>query len=66
MNETESINNCIASVGLLSDETVREQHPWVDDPELERKRLEDQKQKEQESLSKYYNPFQGNKGIAVM
>ena len=29
INETESIANCSASVGILSDETIVGQHPWV-------------------------------------
>lgn len=47
MNETEAIQNCAASVGILSDETIRGQHPWVDDPALEMERLEKQREKEQ-------------------
>lgn len=57
MNETEAIQNCVASVGILSDETIIGQHPWVDDPALELERLEKQKQKEQEELMKQYDPF---------
>ena len=47
MNETEAIQNCAASVGILSDETILGQHPWIDDPVLELERLEKQRQKEQ-------------------
>lgn len=39
MNETEAIANCQASVGILSDETIVGQHPWVDDPQEEIERL---------------------------
>lgn len=53
MNETEAIQNCAASVGILSDETIRGQHPWVDDPALEMERLEKQREKEQGE----YDPF---------
>ncbi len=52
MNEGEIINNCRNSVGILSDETIIGQHPWVDDPQLEMNRLKKQKKTEQE-----YNPF---------
>lgn len=60
MNETEAIQNCVASVGILSDETIIGQHPWVDDPALEMERLEKQKQKEQEEMLAQYNPFGQN------
>lgn len=53
MNETEAIQACVASVGILSDETIIGQHPWVDDPKAEMERLEKQKQKEQAQ----YDPF---------
>lgn len=44
INESEAIDNCAKSVGLISDETIVAMHPWVDDPSAERKRLERQKQ----------------------
>lgn len=61
MNESEVIQNCVASQGILSDETIMEQHPWVDDIEQEKKRLEDQRQKEQEEMEKQYDPFDKKK-----
>lgn len=57
INETEAIANCAASVGILSDETIIGQHPWVDDPQLEMERLEKQRQKEQEEMQAQYDPF---------
>ena len=54
INESEAIDNCQKSVGMLSDETIISQHPWVDDPQKELKQLEEQRQKEQEE---YYNPL---------
>ena len=76
MNESEVIDNCQKSVGILSDETIIGQHPWVDDPKAEMERLEKQKQKEQEEMLKQYDPFgqhtknpadpnQGNQGGGV-
>lgn len=72
INESEAIDNCQKSVGILSNETIIGQHPWVDDPLKELERLEKQKQKEQEELESRYNPFgqqqkqnptdQGNQG----
>lgn len=43
INESEAIDNCIKSVGLLSDETVIAQHPWIDDVQDELKKVEKQK-----------------------
>lgn len=57
MNESEVIQNCAASVGILSDETIIGQHPWVDDPKAELERLEKQKQKEREEMLAQYDPF---------
>lgn len=53
MNEAEIINNCRNSVGILSDETIINNHPWVDDPALELKRIREQKEKEEA----HYDPF---------
>lgn len=57
INESEAIDNCQKSVGVLSDETIISMHPWVDDPQKEMERLEKQKQKEQEESEKQYDPF---------
>lgn len=59
MNETEAIANCQASVGILSDETIIGQHPWVDDPQGELERLKKQKEAEQAEFERQqgYNPF---------
>lgn len=57
INETEAIANCVASMTILSQETVVSQHPWVDDPQAELERLEKQKQKEQEEMAAQYDPF---------
>lgn len=43
INETEVINNCKNSVGILSDETIVKMHPWVSDPEKELQRIKDEK-----------------------
>lgn len=44
INETEVINNCKNSVGILSDETIVKMHPWVTDPEQELQRIKDEKE----------------------
>ncbi len=50
MVESEVIANIKQSVGLLSDETLIAQHPWVDDPKAELKRVQEQKQRELEEV----------------
>lgn len=59
INESESISNCQASVGILSDETIVSQHPWVDDPQTELEKLKNQKAEEQAEFEQQqgYNPF---------
>lgn len=42
INETEAIDNCRKSVGLLSEETIVGQHPWTSDVPLELKRLKEE------------------------
>lgn len=43
INESEVINDCKNSVGILSDETIIKQHPWVDDPEMEMNRIKQER-----------------------
>lgn len=59
INESEAIANCSASVGILSDETIVAQHPWVDDPQFEINRLKKQKKDAQAEFERQqeYNPF---------
>jgi SPP1 family phage portal protein len=57
MNESEVIDNCQKSVGILSNETIIGQHPWVDNPQLEMERLEKQRQQQQTELEAQYDPF---------
>lgn len=66
MDETAIIANCQASTGILSDETIIGQHPWVDDPQQELERLEKQRQKEQEEFEQQqgYDPFKSQKDSA--
>lgn len=59
INETEAIDNCSKSVGILSDETIIGMHPWIDDPQKELERLKKQREEEQAEFEKQqgYNPF---------
>lgn len=43
INEAEAIASCAASAGMLSEESVLEQHPWVRDVSKEMRRLEKMK-----------------------
>lgn len=61
INESEAIDNCAKSVGILSDETIIGMHPWVDDVQQELERLEKQREKEKEEMeADAYNPFAPN------
>lgn len=57
INESTVIDNCAKSVGMISDETIIANHPWIDDPLLELERLEQQKQK---NMNQYSFPFDNN------
>lgn len=54
VNESETIDNCSKSVGILSDETIISQHPWVTDPKEELKRVKAQKK---EAMEQYTDGF---------
>ena len=41
-DETETITNCSNSRGVISDETILANHPWVKDAEEELKKLKEQ------------------------
>lgn len=60
INESEVIDNCTKSVGLLSDETVVSNHPWIDDPLDEMDRIEKQKEKELDQFGTSFNPAMNN------
>lgn len=53
MNESQVIADCKASVGIISQETIVSQHPWVTDIEVELKRIE----KENKELDPYPGDF---------
>lgn len=54
INESEIITNIKDSVGLLSDETLVSQHPWVDDPQAE---IERKKAEKDAAMAEYQNAF---------
>ena len=56
INEGEVIDNCQKSAGILSDETIIANHPWIDDPQAERERLKKQKAEEMEQFGDPFSP----------
>ena len=58
INESEAIDNCSKSVGILSTETIVEQHPWVTDVEVELARLRKEKDEAMEQVQEYAGAFQ--------
>ena len=57
ISESDVINNIKNSVGILSDETLVAQHPWIDDPDEELERLKKQKE---EAMDMYGDSFNQN------
>lgn len=53
INESEAIANCAKSIGILSNETIVEQHPWTKDAKKELERL----QKERLETDTYAGAF---------
>lgn len=51
INESESIENCLKSVGVISNQTIISQHPWTTDTQTELKRLENEKNSDDWSLT---------------
>ena len=56
INESETITNCKASVGIISDETIVAQHPWISDPEDELAKIKKQKEADLEEMQQMFPP----------
>lgn len=56
MNESEVIDNCSKSVGILSNETIISQHPWINDVDREKQRIKDEKQEAVDDYANAFNP----------
>ena len=50
INEDAKIENCMKSVGLVSNKTILTRHPWVENLERELKQLEEDKQADLEEM----------------
>lgn len=54
VNEGDTINNCRASVGIISEETIIANHPWVKDSKAELERVKaEQAEKMQDMMDAY-------------
>lgn len=60
LNEGEVIDNIAKSVGIISDETLVANHPYVDDPQVELERLQTQKEESMEQYGLAFNPGGGD------
>ena len=56
INEAEAIENCTKSSGILSNETIVEQHPWTKDAQTELERLQNEKE---QAMQDYMGAVQG-------
>lgn len=58
INEGEAIDNCAKSVGMLSEETLVEQHPWTVDKKKELARIKKERAEQQAEAGEYAGAFQ--------
>lgn len=57
INETDSINNCKSSVGIISDETIISNHPWSTKDELDK--IKKQKEEDYNSYPNFPLDYEG-------
>ena len=50
INEDAKIENCVKSVGIVSNKTILSRHPWVDNIERELNQLEEDRQQELDEM----------------
>ena len=50
INEDAKIDNCVKSVGIISNRTILARHPWITDVEHELKQIEEDKAAELEEM----------------
>lgn len=56
MNESEVIENCQKSMGILSHETIIGQHPWISDVSNELERIKEEKKSAMDEYLDSFNP----------
>lgn len=57
INETETINNCVASKDIISDEAIITHHPWVNDVEEEITKLKQQQTEKAKTAAKEFGSY---------
>lgn len=57
INETEIIENLTKSKGIISDETILENHPYIENPTLELERMQKQEEEMINTMSSYDSNF---------
>lgn len=65
INESEAIENCTKSQGIISRETIVRQHPWVDDPEEELRRIKDEEEQAAAEADAYRAAFESTAGSSA-
>lgn len=65
VNESEAIQNCSASLGVISRETVVEQHPWVTDVNAEMERIKAEEAEQLAQMDPYQDTFGGEESGTV-
>lgn len=61
ISESEIVDMCTKSVGLLSTETIIAMHPWIDDAQAELERVQQEKKDNIEEFGLAFNPVTNNK-----
>ena len=54
INESQAIEDCQKSVGILSTETIVAQHPWVNDSKAESEKIKREKERSIEEIEETY------------
>lgn len=62
INETDSINNCRASIGIIADETITSNHPWATKDELDKMKKQKEEDKQTYPNFPLENEGEGNEG----
>lgn len=63
VNESQTIDNCAKSIGIISDETIISMHPWVKNTLEEIKKIKKQKEEETEEYNGAFKNRNGSGGI---
>lgn len=61
INESQSIEDVIKSMNILSRQSLLAQHPWVEDVDLEIKRLEDEEEEKENNSDTFNEDFDTDK-----